>query len=124
MVRESAAEQLEERQSDWAYSKPVVVLDVLWNFAFVAAALGVMVVSRGESPTMPLRVWIVGYGLQCILHVVCVVDEYRRRQRRWRLRQQSPRSNSSLEGENSGGSRGESPREYVSLAQFSEEGRR
>ncbi|KAK3434425.1 hypothetical protein EUGRSUZ_D01910 [Eucalyptus grandis] len=123
LVRETAAEQLEERQSDWAYSKPVVVLDVLWNFAFVAVAVGVLIVSRGENPTMPLRVWIVGYGLQCVLHVACVVDEYRRRQRRWRLRQQSPRSDSSLEEENSGGSRGDSSREYVSLAQFSEEGR-
>lgn len=61
LVRESAAEQLEERQSDWAYSKPVVVLDFVWNLAFVA------------EPNTPLRVWIIGYGLQCVMHMVCVL---------------------------------------------------
>ncbi|KAK8483797.1 hypothetical protein V6N11_030566 [Hibiscus sabdariffa] len=47
LVRETAAEQLEERHSDWAYSKPVVVLDIIWNFAFVAVAVGVLVLSGG-----------------------------------------------------------------------------
>ncbi|XP_047148825.1 E3 ubiquitin-protein ligase At1g12760-like isoform X1 [Vigna umbellata] len=82
VVREAAAEQLEERQSDWAYSKPVVVLDILWNFAFVAAAATVLILSRNENPNMPLRCWIVGYAMQCVLHVGCVCVEYRRRQRR------------------------------------------
>ncbi|RDX62532.1 E3 ubiquitin-protein ligase, partial [Mucuna pruriens] len=81
VVRETAAEQLEERQSDWAYSKPVVVLDILWNFAFVVAAATVMILSRNENPNMPLRLWIAGYALQCVLHVVCVCVEYRRRHR-------------------------------------------
>ncbi|OAY65350.1 E3 ubiquitin-protein ligase [Ananas comosus] len=79
LVREAAAEQLEERQSDWAYSRPVVVLDILWNLAFVAVAAGVLVLSREEAPSMPLRLWIVGYALQCVLHMVCVLIEYRRR---------------------------------------------
>nr|CAD1821385.1 unnamed protein product [Ananas comosus var. bracteatus] len=79
LVREAAAEQLEERQSDWAYSRPVVVLDILWNLAFVAVAAGVLVLSRDEAPSMPLRLWIVGYALQCVLHMVCVLIEYRRR---------------------------------------------
>ncbi|CAL5382891.1 unnamed protein product [Camellia sinensis] len=78
-VREAAAEQIEERQSDWAYSRPIVILDLLWNFAFVFVALSVLVVSRKESPTMPLRLWIVGYALQCVLHMVCVSVEYKRR---------------------------------------------
>ncbi|KAH1202113.1 E3 ubiquitin-protein ligase [Glycine max] len=81
VVREAAAEQLEERQSDWAYSKPVVVLDILWNCAFVAAAATVLVLSRNENPNMPLRLWIVGYALQSVLHVACVCVEYRRRLR-------------------------------------------
>ncbi|CAN1835538.1 E3 ubiquitin-protein ligase At4g11680 [Linum perenne] len=67
MVRETAAEQLEERQSDWAYSKPVVVLDIIWNFAFVAAAIAVLLMSGEERPNMPLRLWIVGYGMQCLI---------------------------------------------------------
>lgn len=79
LVRETAAEQLEERQSDWAYSRPVVVLDILWNLAFVAVAAAVLVSSRDETPSMPLRLWIVGYALQCLLHMVCVCVEYRRR---------------------------------------------
>ncbi|KAF6133961.1 hypothetical protein GIB67_040725 [Kingdonia uniflora] len=79
LVREAAAEQLEERQSDWAYSKPVVVLDVIWNLAFVIVAAVVLVMSRKESPAMPLRLWIIGYGLQCVLHMFCVCFEYKRR---------------------------------------------
>ncbi|PKA66407.1 E3 ubiquitin-protein ligase [Apostasia shenzhenica] len=79
LVRETAAEQLEERQSDWAYSRPVVFLDILWNLAFVAVAAGVLVLSQDEKPTMPLRLWIVGYAIQCLLHMICVSVEYRRR---------------------------------------------
>lgn len=78
-VREAAAEQIEERQSDWAYSKPIVILDLLWNLAFVIVSISVLVLSRNESPSMPLRLWIVGYALQSVLHMVCVVVEYRRR---------------------------------------------
>ncbi|KAK3021430.1 hypothetical protein RJ639_045619 [Escallonia herrerae] len=78
-VRESAAEQIEERQSDWAYSRPVVALDLAWNLAFVAVSAAVLVASRGESPESPLRLWIVGYVFQCVLHMVCVCFEYRRR---------------------------------------------
>lgn len=80
-VRETAAEHLEERQTDWAYSKPVVVLDVLWNLAFVAVAAAVLAASLGEQPAVPLRVWLAGYVLQCLLHVLCVTVEYRRRSR-------------------------------------------
>uniref|UniRef100_A0A1J3FRR6 RING-type E3 ubiquitin transferase n=1 Tax=Noccaea caerulescens TaxID=107243 RepID=A0A1J3FRR6_NOCCA len=99
LVREAAAEQLEERQSDWAYSKPVVVLDLVWNLAFVAVATAVLVLSSDEKPNSPLRVWIVGYGLQCVMHMVCVCVEYRRRNRRrsYRsLRSLSSSSSSSL----------------------------
>uniref|UniRef100_A0A5B6ZBH9 RING-type E3 ubiquitin transferase n=1 Tax=Davidia involucrata TaxID=16924 RepID=A0A5B6ZBH9_DAVIN len=84
LVRETAAEQLEERQSDWAYSRPVVILDIIWNFAFVVVAAVVLVLSRNESPSMTLRLWILGYALQCVLHMVCVCVEYRRRRRQWR----------------------------------------
>nr|VDC59390.1 unnamed protein product [Brassica rapa] len=82
LVRESAAEQLEERQSDWAYSKPVVVLDFVWNLAFIAVAAAVLGLSSDEKPNTPLRVWTVGYGLQCVVHMVCVCVEYRRRSNR------------------------------------------
>ncbi|CAN7098270.1 unnamed protein product [Brassica rapa subsp. narinosa] len=93
VVREAAAEQLEERQSDWAYSKPIVVLDIVWNLAFVSVAGAVLVMARNEHPMMPLRVWLLGYALQCVLHMVCVLVEYRRRNRVRNIR--TPRSRSS-----------------------------
>ncbi|KAK9053157.1 hypothetical protein SSX86_029787 [Deinandra increscens subsp. villosa] len=79
LVREAAAEQLEERQTDWAYSKPVVILDLLWNLAFVAVSAAVLVLSQAESRAAWLRLWIVGYALQCLVHMVCVWSEYKTR---------------------------------------------
>lgn len=122
LVRETAAEQLEGRQSDWAYSKPVVILDIIWNFTFVVVAAMVLVLSRLESPNMPLRLWIVGYALQCILHMACVCIEYKRRQR-CQLHQHR-RSNATEEGVLSAGNlspgtRGNS--QYVSLTELEEE---
>ncbi|KAL0836118.1 hypothetical protein Bca101_088007 [Brassica carinata] len=81
VVREAAVEQLEERQSDWAYSKPIVVLDIVWNLAFVSVAGAILVMARNEHPIMPLRVSLLGYALQCVLHMVCVLFDYRRRNR-------------------------------------------
>jgi hypothetical protein len=78
-VRENAAEQLEERQSDWAHSKPVVVLDILWNLAFVGLGLAVLGLSVKERPVVPLRLWVAGYVSQCLFHVTCVIMEYRKR---------------------------------------------
>ncbi|KAL0694341.1 hypothetical protein Bca4012_061521 [Brassica carinata] len=94
VVREAAAEQLEERQSDWAYSKPIVVLDIVWNLAFVSVAAAILVMARNEHPIMPLRVWLLGYALQCVLHMVCVLVEFRRRSR-MRNSRTIPRSRSS-----------------------------
>lgn len=84
-VREAAAEQIEERQSDWAYSRPIVILDLVWNLAFLVVSAVVLAVSRNESPPMPLRLWVIGYAMQCVLHMVCVSVEYRRR---WSQQQQ------------------------------------
>uniref|UniRef100_A0A453P9I1 RING-type E3 ubiquitin transferase n=1 Tax=Aegilops tauschii subsp. strangulata TaxID=200361 RepID=A0A453P9I1_AEGTS len=77
LVRETAAEQLEERQADWAYSRPVVALDLLWNLAFILTTAVVLVLSGDESPSVPLRIWVAGYAVQCVLHMVCVAMEYR-----------------------------------------------
>ncbi|KAK4770664.1 hypothetical protein SAY87_031196 [Trapa incisa] len=122
LVREAAAEQLEERQSDWTYSRPVVVLDVLWNFAFVAAAVSALVLSMGEKPAIPLRVWIVGYAMQCILHMTCVLSGYRIRHQQVRQQQRRPNSPRSVPffNERYSSSMGDSG-EYVSLAQLNEE---
>lgn len=78
-VREVAAAAVEERQREWAYSRPVVALDVAWNLAFLVIGVAVLCVSNKEEPCVPLRVWIVGYLLQGASHSLCVVAEFRRR---------------------------------------------
>ncbi|XP_010534170.1 PREDICTED: E3 ubiquitin protein ligase RIE1 [Tarenaya hassleriana] len=79
LVRETAARELEERRADWGYSKPVVALDMLWNTAFVIIAVVMMFCSKEERPNTPIRLWICGYALQCLVHVVLVFMEFRKR---------------------------------------------
>ncbi|XP_015888427.2 E3 ubiquitin-protein ligase At4g11680 [Ziziphus jujuba] len=64
-----------------AYSKPVMVLDVVWNLAFVMVSVVVLLSSFRERPSSPLRIWVAGYALQCLLHVGCVYFDY---QKQWR----------------------------------------
>lgn len=78
-VRETAAQEIEDRQDDWSYSFPVVALDAAWNSAFITAAIAALFFTRSLSPRLPLRLWVAGYALQCVVHVVCVCVEYRRR---------------------------------------------
>ncbi|KAL5994838.1 hypothetical protein ACLOJK_024895 [Asimina triloba] len=78
-------ELLEERSIGWGYSRPVVILDVVWNMAFVAVSAVVVGSTLRERPSRPLRAWLSGYALQCVLHVVFVVAEYRRRIRARRM---------------------------------------
>ncbi|KAK4266771.1 hypothetical protein QN277_023648 [Acacia crassicarpa] len=77
-VRENAAEQLEARQSNWAFSKPVVILDVFWNLVFMISGIIVLGLSVEEKPSVPLRLWICGYLLQGVFHCVRVILKYRR----------------------------------------------
>lgn len=62
-----------------AYSKPILVLDLVWNLAFVLVAAGVLLTTINEQPTTPLRLWLGGYAFECILHMGFVYLEYRRR---------------------------------------------
>ncbi|XP_022973549.1 E3 ubiquitin protein ligase RIE1-like [Cucurbita maxima] len=82
VVRETAARELEERRIDWGYSKPVVALDIMWNLAFVFVSLGVLIHSADEKPNTPIRLWIVVYAAQCLVHAVLVWFEFRRRNAR------------------------------------------
>ncbi|XP_057482412.1 LOW QUALITY PROTEIN: E3 ubiquitin protein ligase RIE1-like [Actinidia eriantha] len=82
LVRETAARELDERRADWGYSKPVVALDMMWNLAFVVVSVVMLICTANEKPNVPIRVWICGYALQCLVHVVLVWLEYRRRNRR------------------------------------------
>ncbi|XP_010272924.1 PREDICTED: E3 ubiquitin protein ligase RIE1-like [Nelumbo nucifera] len=79
LVRETAALQLEERRADWGYSKPVVALDIAWNLAFTIVAIVMLICTARERPNTPIRIWVCGYVLQCLVHVVLVWMEYRRR---------------------------------------------
>ncbi|XP_073109926.1 E3 ubiquitin protein ligase RIE1 isoform X1 [Elaeis guineensis] len=82
LVRETAALQLEERRADWAYSRPVVALDIAWNLAFVAVSVAVLGATIDEQPNTRVRLWIAGYAVQCLVHVALVWTEYRRRSAR------------------------------------------
>ncbi|KAJ1280932.1 hypothetical protein BS78_04G270000 [Paspalum vaginatum] len=84
LVRETAALQLERRRADWSRSRPVVALDIAWNVAFAAAAAAVLASSAEESPVKPLRLWLVGYAAQCLVHVGLVCADTRREPRRAR----------------------------------------
>ncbi|PIA53177.1 hypothetical protein AQUCO_00900047v1 [Aquilegia coerulea] len=75
----SSTVQSDDHQNDWAYSKPVIVVDVLWNLAFVLVSLILLLSTLKERPSTPLRFWIAGYAIQCLLHVGFVYLEHRRR---------------------------------------------
>ncbi|KAJ9563744.1 hypothetical protein OSB04_008904 [Centaurea solstitialis] len=84
LVRQTAARQLEDWREDWGYSLPVVVMDTMWNFLFVAVAVVVLLCTAKEKPNVPLRLWICVYAAQCVVHVVVVWLEFFRRRRRSR----------------------------------------
>lgn len=65
--------------SDYGYSRPIVFLDVIWNLAFVVVSCFVLLTTIGEHPSTPLRLWIGGYALQCLLHVGFIWVEFQRR---------------------------------------------
>ncbi|KAI4330562.1 hypothetical protein MLD38_028841 [Melastoma candidum] len=60
-----------------AFSKPVAVLEFAWNLAFVVVLAVVLLSTLEERPCTPLRLWVFGYGLQCMAHVVLVYVDYR-----------------------------------------------
>lgn len=65
--------------SSCAYSRPILVLDLVWNLAFVLVASGVLLSTFSERPSTPLRFWLCGYAFECIVHMGFVYSEYRRR---------------------------------------------
>ena len=81
-VRVRAALQLEDRQYDWGYSKAVVALDLVWNTAFVLVVAAVLLSTSRERPSTPIRAWVFGYAVQCLVHMGFVYLEYSRRRRR------------------------------------------
>lgn len=66
---------------DCTLSKPFIILDVVWNLAFVIVSVFVLLTTIRERPATPLRVWIGGYALLCLLHVGFVFFGCRRQRR-------------------------------------------
>ncbi|KAG8372212.1 hypothetical protein BUALT_Bualt12G0043000 [Buddleja alternifolia] len=58
------------------YSKPFLFLDMIWNLSFVIVSVSVLLTTIREKPITPLRLWIFGYALQCLLHVGFVWAEF------------------------------------------------
>ncbi|KAI3744129.1 hypothetical protein L1987_57205 [Smallanthus sonchifolius] len=79
LVRQNVALYLEDWREAWGYSFPVVVIDTLWNLTFVVVALAMLLWFAREETNVKLRVWICGYSMQCVVHVVLLVLEYKRR---------------------------------------------
>ncbi|XP_042424207.1 E3 ubiquitin protein ligase RIE1-like [Zingiber officinale] len=75
------ARQIADPPYNWGYSKPVVVLDVAWNSLFVLVSAAVLLWASRERPETPIRAWVLGYAVQCLLHVGFVCCEYSRRLR-------------------------------------------
>ncbi|KZV48772.1 Alpha-L-arabinofuranosidase 1 [Dorcoceras hygrometricum] len=69
----------EQISRDCGYSKPFLFLDMVWNMAFVLVSVFVILTTIQERPSTPLRLWISGYAVQCILHMGFVWAEYQRR---------------------------------------------
>ncbi|MQM00230.1 hypothetical protein Taro_032960 [Colocasia esculenta] len=80
----AAGLRLEGREADWGCSRSLVVLDLVWSLAFVLVSLSVLLKTVGERPPTPVRAWVLGYALHCLVHVGFVCFEYRRRWRRRR----------------------------------------
>ncbi|KAG0450441.1 hypothetical protein HPP92_026761 [Vanilla planifolia] len=79
IVRETDARQLDDRWSDWAYSRTVVAVETSSNLVFAVFSFSLLAATVCERPNVPLRVWIAGYALQCVSHAALVLSEYRRR---------------------------------------------
>lgn len=77
LAGETAGPEQGEQRVDCRYSKPFVALDMMWNAAFVALSVVMLPSTLDEKPNTPIRLWICGYALLCMLHVVFVWWEYR-----------------------------------------------
>ncbi|KAI6703329.1 hypothetical protein NL676_012465 [Syzygium grande] len=57
----------------------IVVLDFMWDLAFVVVIVVMLLSAFKERPSTPLRLWLYGYALQCPFHLGFVCAEYRQR---------------------------------------------
>ncbi|XP_074309363.1 E3 ubiquitin-protein ligase At4g11680-like [Silene latifolia] len=80
-IREPAIRDME----DFAYSKKAVTVEIIVNIVIVLLSVVLLVCTAAENPNVPLRVWVAGYALHCLIHVSLVWFEYRRLARRREL---------------------------------------
>lgn len=76
LLRMSRSEN-DEDDGACAYSRAVLVVDMVWNLAFVVVAAAVILSTFSERPSTPLRLWLCGYAFECLLHVAFVFSEFR-----------------------------------------------
>ncbi|KAL2320591.1 hypothetical protein Fmac_029560 [Flemingia macrophylla] len=75
-LSDCADRRSDDDDGDCAYSRAVLVLDMVWNLAFVAVTAAVLLSTLRESPTTPLRLWLSGYAFECVLHMAFVYLEF------------------------------------------------
>ncbi|KAL1822472.1 hypothetical protein ACET3Z_009250 [Daucus carota] len=73
---DSQLEELGLRDISVWNSEPFLFLDLIWNFPFVVVSVFVLLFSIREKPSTPLRVWIGGYALLCLVHLGFVCFDY------------------------------------------------
>ena len=61
------------------FDDPLVALDLVWSIAVILVSCSVLLVTARERPSEPIRVWILGYALHCLVHVCFVCFEHGRR---------------------------------------------
>ncbi|KAH9604080.1 hypothetical protein KSS87_010420 [Heliosperma pusillum] len=76
-VRRSAALEIAEQRTS---STMIIAIDLIWNTSLVLTAIVVMVLSKAETTNnLPLRLWIVVYGILCVISCACNIVMYWRR---------------------------------------------
>ncbi|XP_076920808.1 E3 ubiquitin protein ligase RIE1-like [Bidens hawaiensis] len=85
IVRQNVAMQLEDWREEFGYSFPVVVVETLWNLAFVVLSIVTLFWYAWEERCVRLRVWICGYVVHCVANVVILLMEYKKRRMRVEL---------------------------------------
>ncbi|KAJ0462059.1 putative transcription factor C2H2 family [Helianthus annuus] len=108
IVSQTVALQMEDYREAWGYSFPVVVIETLWNLAFVVVSFATLFWIAREETNLLLRVWICGYVMQCVVNVVVLLLVYKRRNRRV-----SADSTATIPGFSSSGSSSESDEDRV-----------
>ncbi|KAL8227751.1 hypothetical protein R6Q57_015335 [Mikania cordata] len=79
VVRENVALELDDYLENWSYSFPFVITSTLWNLSLVVVALAALIWTAREETDVKIRIWICGYAMQCVVHVVLLLSEYRKR---------------------------------------------